>query len=49
MKPRNIIWKLAKGLLKLVFKITIILLWGSLRIVEVFLQHFNPFLKKLII
>ena len=48
MKSRNIIWKLVKGLLKLVFKITIILLWGLLRIVEVFLQHFNPFLKKLI-
>jgi hypothetical protein len=48
MKLRNIIWKLVKGLLKLAFKIFIILLWGSLRLIEVFLQHFNIFLKKLI-
>jgi hypothetical protein len=48
MKLRNAIWKLIKALLKLAFKLFIILLWGALRLIEVFLQHFNVFLKKLI-
>jgi len=48
MKKRVVFWKILKSLLILVFKICIVLLWGILRLIEVFLQHFNPYLKKLI-
>ena len=48
MKGRRIIWKFLKGLFKFIFKLFLILLWGTLRIVEVILQHLNNYLKKFI-
>lgn len=47
MKIRKILWNLFKWLFKLALKILIIALWGVLRLVEVFLQHLNSYLKKL--
>ena len=48
MKKRVVFWKILKWFLILVFKIFIVLLWGTLRLIEVILQHINPYLKKLI-
>ena len=48
MKKRIVLWKILKRLSILLFKIFIVLLWGTLRLIEVILQHINPYLKKLI-
>ena len=48
MKKGNPIWSLIKAICKLVFKILLIILWTLLRLVEITLEHLNPFLKKLI-
>jgi len=48
MKTRNLVWAVLKGLVKLLLRILLILLWLVLRLVEIILVHFNPFLKKLI-
>ena len=48
MKKRVTFWRILKWFLILAFKIFIVLLWGTLRLIEVILQHLNPYLKKLI-
>ncbi len=48
MKKRVIFWRILKWFLVLAFKIFIVLLWGTLRLIEVILQNLNPYLKKLI-
>jgi hypothetical protein len=48
MKPGKILWKMLKWLLKLAFKLFIILLWGALSLLEVILHHLNAYLKKII-
>lgn len=48
MKKRVVFWKILKSLLILAFKIFIVLLWGTLRLIEIILQHINPYLKKLL-
>jgi len=48
MKRENIFWKFFKWLLKLAWKLFILLLCGSLSITEVVLHHVNIYLKKII-
>jgi hypothetical protein len=46
MKWKSIIWKLIKWIFKLAFKLFLIALWGTLRMVEVILSHLNKWLKE---
>ena len=48
MKLKDILWRFIKWLLKLAFKLSITLLWGSLSLLEVILHHLNIYLKKII-
>ena len=48
MKLGQTLWKILKWFLRLAFKIFIVLLWGTLRLLEVILQHFNNYLKNLL-
>jgi len=48
MKVGRSIWKMIKWLLKLAFKLFIILLWGLSRLGEVVLHNLNEYLKKII-
>jgi hypothetical protein len=48
MKFRKTFWKFIKWLLKLAFRLFIILLWGALSLLEVVLHHLNSYLKKII-
>jgi len=48
MNFRKVLWNITKWIFKLLFRIFLILLWGSLRLIEVILQHVNNYLKKVI-
>lgn len=48
MKIRRIFWKLFVGLLKFIWKVSLLILWGGLRLIEVILQQFNKVLKGII-
>lgn len=46
MKLKKLIWGFFKWVFKLLFKILVVVLWGVLRLAEVFLIHFNKWLKE---
>ena len=48
MNWQGYLWKILKWILKLTWKILLIAIWGTLRLVEIFLNNFNKWLKELI-
>ena len=48
MEARKILWKLILGILKLITKVFLVLLWGALRLAEVILSEINKRLKEII-
>ncbi|CAN5388389.1 hypothetical protein BH11BAC2_BH11BAC2_25770 [soil metagenome] len=48
MDGEDIVKKGLLFILKLIWKVCLILVWGTLRLVEVILSHINTFLKQFI-
>jgi hypothetical protein len=48
MTARQTIWNIIKWILKLIIKLSLMLLWGGLRIIEVILAEVNKLLKNYI-
>ena len=47
MKLLKLLGKLLQWLLKLAFKLLMLLIWGALSIVEVIIHHISDYFKKL--
>lgn len=47
MDAYRIITGILKGLLKLIFKASLAIIWGVLSITEAILHHINDYLKKI--
>ncbi len=47
MKFLRFIWKTIKWIIKLLWKLFLIALWGALSLIEVILHHVNIYLKKI--